>query len=143
MRILSHIYWSIRGMVPLYEKLCFVIKQGAMLDRHRPEAHICCAIPKFLVGYSNETCLNSKVGNIVYYYKNIGTGYNSYVARLTELISDSEFPTERAFMGCMLSGSYHYISGYLDANKNGGIVCINFNGGGLFRVSSGTVSQIN
>lgn len=86
--------------------------------------------------------LATKVGNIVYYYKNVGTSYTSYVSRLEAFISNSDFPTERAFVGCMLAGSYHYVSGYLDASKNGGIVCINFNGGGLFRVSSGTVTQI-
>ena len=86
--------------------------------------------------------IDGKMGGIVYYYRNIGTSYSSYTSRLEAFISNSNFPTEKAFVGCMLAGSYHYVSGYLDANKNGGIVCMNFAGGGLFKVSSGTVTQV-
>lgn len=86
--------------------------------------------------------LNNSMGNIQYYYKNIGASYSTLKDRLEAFIAQSDFPTERLICGVFLSGSYHYASGYLDANKNGGFVVINFAGGGMFRVQAGVATQI-
>ena len=90
----------------------------------------------------NVVALTNQVGNIIYYYKNIGTSYTTLKARLEALIAYSDFPTEKVVCGAFLSGSYHYVSGFLDANKNGGFVVINFAGGGLFKVQGGVATQI-
>ena len=90
----------------------------------------------------NITALTNQLGNIVYYYKNIGTSYNTLKARLEALMSYSDFPTGKVVCGAFLAGSYHYVSGFVDDNKNGGFVVINFAGGGLFRVQDGVATQI-
>ena len=86
--------------------------------------------------------LNSQIGSIQYYYKNIGTSYSSYVERLEAAIGQSDFPTGKAVVGCILSGSYHFISGYLDNNKNGFMTFGNFAGGGNFKISAGTATAV-
>ena len=86
--------------------------------------------------------LNSQIGSIQYYYKNIGTSYSSYIERLEAAIAQSDFPTGKAVVGCILSGSYHFISGYLDSSKNGFMTFGNFAGGGNFRISAGTATAV-
>ena len=86
--------------------------------------------------------LNSQIGSIQYYYKNIGTSYSSYIERLEAAIAQSDFPTGKAVVGCILSGSYHFISGYLDSSKNGFMTFGNFAGGGNFKISAGTATAV-
>lgn len=87
--------------------------------------------------------MRTNLGNIVYYYANIGTSYDSLVTRVQATIDRPDYPVEKYVSGVVLSGSYHTISGFLDQNKNGSLVFGNFTNCMLFRVYNGVAYAVS